>query len=232
MNKQEYYSYCDSHKCRGNEYYKYVQKLLSEWKLENHIPSNKKCVVHHRNDNEEMRAYNDEHYELWGHNLDGTFEYGKYVLFMTNAEHTAYHHTGKYVSPETRLRISQNHANVSGENNPMFGNIGRITGDKNPMKDKAVRDKVAKALKGRQFSAETRAKMSTAKKGIKLSESAKEKMRETRRVIDTLWERIKNNNSELSYKEFRKALKNGDSDLKAQFVELLNYKTDKSDEKS
>lgn len=224
MNKEEYYNCIGwGHHKRGNEYYKYVQKLLSEWKLENHIPSNKKCVVHHRNDNEEVRAYNNAHYELWGFNEDGTFEYGKYVLFMTNAEHTAYHHTGKYVSPETRLRISQNHANVSGENNPMFGNIGRITGDKNPMKDKAVRDKVAKALKGRQFSEETRAKMSTAKKGVKLSESTKEKMRETRRVIDILWERIKNNNSELSYKEFRKALKNGDSDLKAQFIELLNY---------
>lgn len=83
-----------------------------------------------------------------GHNLDGTFEYGKYVVFMTHAEHSSYHNKvrhidnkgennpmyGKHhseaakqkmrnrvVSHETRSKMSLNHANVAGENNPFYG---------------------------------------------------------------------------------------------------------------
>ena len=48
-------------------------------------------MVHHRDDTEETRKYNDEHYELWGFNEDGTFEYGKYVLFVTQSEHNTIH---------------------------------------------------------------------------------------------------------------------------------------------
>ena len=127
-------------------YYKHVQELLHQWKIDNNYTC--KCVVHHRNDTEECRKYNEEHYELWGHNLDGTFEYGKYVVFMTHAEHSSYHNKvrhidnkgennpmyGKHhseaakqkmrnrvVSPETRSKMSLNHANVAGENNPFYG---------------------------------------------------------------------------------------------------------------
>lgn len=45
---------------------------------------NKEAVVrHHLRDTEEQRKYNDEYYEMWGFNLDGTFEYGKYIIFLT-----------------------------------------------------------------------------------------------------------------------------------------------------
>ena len=126
-------------------YYKHVQELLRQWKIDNNYTC--KCVVHHRNDTEECRKYNEEHYELWGHNLDGTFEYGKYVVFMTHAEHSSYHNKGHNrssgmnnpmygkhhsdaakqkmsnhtVSHETRHKMSLNHANVAGENNPFYG---------------------------------------------------------------------------------------------------------------
>jgi len=56
-------------------------------------------VIHHLRDTEEQRKYNDEHYELWGHNLDGTFEYGKYVVFVTKEEHTQ-----KFINVQKRLK--------------------------------------------------------------------------------------------------------------------------------
>jgi hypothetical protein len=62
----------------------------------------KAVVIHHLRDTEEQRKYNDEHYELWGHNLDGTFEYGKYVVFVTKEEHDSYHQS----SDETRKKRS------------------------------------------------------------------------------------------------------------------------------
>lgn len=89
-------------------------------KIQRSLQFNKDCaatVLHHLRDTEEQRKYNDEHYELWGHNLDGTFEYGKYVIFVTKEEHTEIHRC----SEETRRKISENHADVSGENNPMYG---------------------------------------------------------------------------------------------------------------
>ena len=81
-----------------------------------------------------------------GFNEDGTFEYGKYVIFMTHAEHSSYHNIGhnrcagknnpmygrrraginapmygKKHSAETREKMSLHHANVAGENNPFYG---------------------------------------------------------------------------------------------------------------
>lgn len=52
MNKSEYYN----SKNTRNSYYKQVHKLLKYWKIENNIPTNKKCVVHHRDDTEETCA--------------------------------------------------------------------------------------------------------------------------------------------------------------------------------
>ena len=60
-------------------------------------------VIHHLRDTEEQRKYNDEHYELWGHNLDGSFEYDKYVVFVTKEEHTEIHRC----SEETRKKRSK-----------------------------------------------------------------------------------------------------------------------------
>ena len=88
MNRSEW-SHCGRY---TNEQRKSIKKMLAEWKAANNIKC--RCVVHHRDDTEETRKYNEEHYELWGFNLDGTFEYGKYVVFMTSAEHNTYHKTG------------------------------------------------------------------------------------------------------------------------------------------
>ena len=81
-----------------------ISKMLRDWKVANNIDC--RCVVHHRDDTEETQKYNEAHYELWGFNEDGTFEYGKYVVFMTRAEHIRYHRTGKKYSEETREKMS------------------------------------------------------------------------------------------------------------------------------
>ena len=69
-------------------------------------PDPNATVRHHLRDTEEQRKYNDEHYELWGFEIDENgnehFEYGKYVIFVTHEEHTKLHH----VSEETRLKLS------------------------------------------------------------------------------------------------------------------------------
>lgn len=108
MNNKEYWSTCKS----GNKYYKLVHKLLNQWKHDNNIKS--RCCIHHRDDNEECRKYNEEHYELWGFNEDGTFELGKYVIFMTSADHAKHHNQGcmnpmykHEYTEETRQKMSE-----------------------------------------------------------------------------------------------------------------------------
>ena len=82
MNNKEYWSQADA---RRTPNYKMIHTKLEKWKLENNITET--CIVHHRDDTEETRKYNSEHYERWGLNEDGTFEYGKYVVFMTLSKH-------------------------------------------------------------------------------------------------------------------------------------------------
>lgn len=63
-------------------------------------------VIHHLRDTEEQRLYNDTYYERWGFEIDENgntnFEYGKYVLFVTEEWHHNYHSH----SEETRKKIS------------------------------------------------------------------------------------------------------------------------------
>ena len=65
---------------------------------------------HHLRDTEEQRKYNDEHYEMWGFEIDENgneqFIYGKYVIFVTPEEHHRIH----LVSAETRKKLSLNSA--------------------------------------------------------------------------------------------------------------------------
>lgn len=159
MNREEYFS---SAICRKNSEYINIQKLLAVWKRENNIT--KMCIVHHRDDTEECRKYNEEHYELWGYNLDGTFEYGKYVLFMTQSEHASHHWmgdsnpmynpivcakvskslTGHKVTQETRNKIS----------------FKTIEGMRSP----DIRRRISDARTGTKASQETRNKISAASK--------------------------------------------------------------------
>lgn len=60
---------------------------------------------------------------------------------------------GKTHSLETRKKMSEHHADVSGENNPMYGK--KLSGEKNPMYGKThseeTRKKMSDAFKGRHW---------------------------------------------------------------------------------
>lgn len=197
MNRQEYLesgSYSTYH-------YK-VQKLLKEWKEENNIAEI--CHVHHRDDTEECRKYNAEHYERWGFNEDGTFELGKYVLFLTRAEHTSYH---------SRKRI--------GKDRYMYGRTGELHHFYGKHHTAESRAKISKNRKGISPSAESRAKMSEARKGENNSfygkvhsAESKTKMSTTHKIrlagIKILYSVYKNNNGIKNWYEFQKAVHNGD----------------------
>ena len=81
---------------------KYDNLCRAEQKSLKYNPDPKATVRHHLRDTEEQRQYNDEHYEMWGFNEDGTFEYGKYIVFVTEEQHNKIHHH----SEETRKKIS------------------------------------------------------------------------------------------------------------------------------
>ena len=193
----------------NHQYYKSICKKLKDWKISNNI--NEKCVAHHRDDTPETRKYNAEHYERWGHNEDGTFEYGKYVVFMTLSDHIKYHHIGAKRSEETRRRVSEGrkgiytdkmreaYANrdISGANNPMFG---------------------------RHHTEESRRKMSenhkgqiSAFKGQHHTEHAKKTLSETQRAyqekMHKLFDAYKALNGTLKYRAFCRAIKLGEISL-------------------
>lgn len=191
MNKKEYYQNSNARK-RYTHLYKYVQSLLKEWKVNNNYVC--KCVVHHRDDTEECRKYNEEHYELWGFNEDGTFEYGKYVIFMTHAEHSSYHHAG--------------HNRCAGENNPMYGRH---------------RSGINAPMYGKKHSTETREKMilhhanvageNNPFYGKTHSNEVMSKLMNYHRVTSNAYKTYKNLGGTLSWKEFRHAIKIGEIDI-------------------
>ena len=182
MNREEWLKKRDR---RSTVEYKKIHKLLNNWKSQNDITE--RCVVHHRDDTEETRKYNEEHYEFWGFNEDGTFEYGKYVIFMTSAEHSKHHHTNKNVSSETRARMSAAH---KGEK---FSNERRAKMSANH----------SHYWKGKALSEETRTKMSAATSA-------------TQKGIGVLYATYKNNGGILKWNEFRKALPNGEITFEIQ----------------
>ena len=106
MNRREWKESCNF---SNDSYYWYnkVRKLLSsrEFELLENCDTDAR-VIHHLRDTEEQRKYNDEHYELFGFEIDENgnehFEYGKYVVFWTKEHHNEYHRC----SEETRARIS------------------------------------------------------------------------------------------------------------------------------
>lgn len=178
--------------------------------------------IHHLRDTEEQRKYNDEHYELWGHNLDGTFEYGRYVVFWTHEHHIKYH----ALSDETRAKISD--AN-KGENNGMFGkhpskesrekmsvalkkyhqahpftdeqreHFREInSGENNPMFGKRNSEesnkKRSESLKGRQFTDEHRRKIAESNTGKKRTDDQRKRISESTKaaMTDEVREKLSN----------------------------------------
>lgn len=191
-----------------HQYRKSAHQKLREWMTTNNITE--KCVVHHRDDTEETRKYNAEHYNKWGFNENDEFIEGQYVIFMTLKDHIKYHHTGAQRSEEICKHISES---LKGNHtNKQYEALARLhasqVGVDNPMY-------------GKKHSEESRRKMSehskgqiSPMKGKHHSEQSKNALRDAQHAyhekMHKLFEAYKASNGPLNYKCFCKAIKSGD----------------------
>ena len=189
MDQREWKQFCkvDRHLLDW-EYYNKTRKIQRSLQYN---PDPNAVVIHHLRDTEEQRKYNDEHYELWGFNEDDTFEYGKYVIFVTKEEHNHYHKDSdetkekkraaqikRYESPEERRKASEKQKGkfVSDEARKKMSNAqkGKHRSEKTKeiLREKCsgwhhtdeAKQKISDAGKGREFSEESRNKISKALK--------------------------------------------------------------------
>lgn len=199
MNKQEYWR-----NFSNDEIYEIVHKMLKDWKQQNGIAE--RCVVHHRDDNDEVRSYNESHYEQWGLNPDGTFEYGKYVVFMTHSDHMKYHHKGnKYAlgyrhTDDARQRI-KNH-------NSRFWK-GKNFSDEHKQHLKEAKSKEDRTGKNNTFYGKTH------------SAETKQRMSEKAKASSYLYGVYKQNGGILQWNDFRKALKASEITFEMQPVSVF-----------
>lgn len=221
MNKEEYWQ--KRRNKLSNNKYKAVHKLLKDWKQQNDI--DERCVVHHRDDTEECRKYNEEHYELWGFNEDGTFEYGKYVLFMTNADHCSYHHKNKvsghkghYHTDEWKNMMSQRMTGrvITDEHRAKIG-----IANKGKVRSEEAREKNRAAHIGLRRSETTKSKMSAAHKNRKQTDEHRKNAHNARLGTSVLYAVYKENNGILKWNDFCHALKNGEITFEPQLISVF-----------
>lgn len=184
MNKYECRKLCNPHHLPNR---RKLDKYIKEWKALNNITG--RCVVHHRDDTEEAREYNEKHYEFWGFNLDGTFEYGKYVIFMTSGEHTRYHNMQR-----------------SGVNSPLYGRHHSWE----------TRNKISEHNKGKVISAEQREALRLFQTGKHHTENTRKEMQKNRSAKAFIYNIYKNNGGTLKWQSFEKAIKQGEITFKIQ----------------
>lgn len=192
-----------------HEWYNRTRKIQRSLKYNSDENANR---IHHLRDTEEQRKYNDEHYELWGHNLDGTFEYGKYVIFVTKEEHSKIHacseetrkkiseaNKGKHRTEESRKKMSESWTNKrkllyglshSGKNNNFYGGkfseiaLAKMSkSSKERWEDAQYRSRMHAVLTGREMSDESRRKISEATRGEKNPFYGKSHSDETKQII-------------------------------------------------
>ena len=177
-------------------YKRKATQYLHQWMEQNNLTGD--YIIHHRDDNDEARAYNKANYKLCGHNLDGTFAYGRYVVFMTRSEHMRHHRTGAHLTEEQKRHLSEIN---SGEKHPQFGThpsdatrkklSEQKLGSKNPMYQKDFTEEHRKHLRE-----------SYAGHRPEVLEKNRESNRKRMLQVGTLWRVYKQNNGSLSYPEF------------------------------
>lgn len=132
MNREEWLKACRQH-VPGIFYWRTKCESIRKSLLYNKNPE--AIHKHHLFNTPEQIAYNNEHYEMWGFNLDGTFEYGKYIIFVTPEEHSQIHKdsdiTRQKKSDAQKLRHKlhpftdeqrEHFSKINlGEKNPMYG---------------------------------------------------------------------------------------------------------------
>lgn len=198
MNQKEWKT-SEKYKCK----YKWYNKTRRLQRSLQYNPDPKASIIHHLRDTEEQRTYNDEHYELWGFEIDENgnehFEYGKYVVFVTKEEHSKIHSQ----SDETRKKISENsakpalgkHLSDEAKHHLSVINTGKRRSEETIEKIRAgnlgkrqteeTKQKISIANSGKKRTDESRRKMSeshkgkpASNKGVKMSDIARQHMRD------------------------------------------------------
>jgi hypothetical protein len=220
-----------THSSRKFAYYNKVKIIQKSLKY-NSDPN--AIIIHHLRDTEEQRRYNDEHYELWGFEIDENgnehFEYGKYVIFVTREEHSNIHKVSdetrnkisvalnKYWTPQHRLDWS---IKVSGKGNSFYGRhhsdetIAKISGEHNGMYGKHHTDEarriISEANKNKLVSQETRDKLSKAVSGEKNGMYGKkpkpgqwDRSVELQKLASIAYKEHKNSGGTMKWQDFRR----------------------------
>lgn len=209
MDQREWKQLCKVNKNLVNWFYYNKTRNIQKSLQYNQDPN--AVIIHHLRDTEEQRKHNDEYYELWGHNLDGTFEYGKYVIFVTKEEHIEIHCD----SDETKQKKS-NASKLNWQNESYRTNLlkkmkdswngneerkkltstiltgrhhseesKRLMSEHNQYKGKHLPDEVKKKIseseKGKVIEDWHKQRISKANKGKVISQETKDKMSESKR---------------------------------------------------
>lgn len=193
MNQREWKRLCKVDKHLLNwDYYNKTRKLQKSLQFNTNENA---TVIHHLRDTEEQREYNDTYYEYWGFNQDGTFEYGKYVIFLTKEEHNKIHSD----SEETRKKKKDASVNYWSDpiNREYHSLISKLwwdeekrsklsicyTGEGNPFYGKHHSEETLEKLSGKNsgmygkhHTEETRKKMSDSRMGHIVTEETRAKI--------------------------------------------------------
>lgn len=164
MNRKEWAEFCKIDKAKAYFWYNKARKKRISKEFESLENCDKDAkVIHHLRDTEEQRKYNDEHYELWGFEIDENgnehFEYGKYVVFWTKEHHNEYHSC----SEETNKKRSES---LKGDGNYWYGKH----------RSDCEKSKISNTLLGIKRSDETKLKIGKANKGKVLTNETKQKI--------------------------------------------------------
>lgn len=155
-------------------------------------------VIHHLRDTEEQRNYNDTYYEYWGFNQDGTFEYGKYVVFWTKEQHDSYHKDSDETKEKKRIAQIKRYESFEERRKASEKQKGKIVSDEtrrkisNGNKGKHISEKTKEVLRekcsGWHHTDEARQKISDAGKGREFSEESRNKISKAlREKYDSGW---------------------------------------------
>ncbi len=184
------------------EWYNKTRKIQKSLQYNSDEKANR---IHHLRDTEGQRKYNDEHYELWGFNEDGTFEYGKYVIFVTEEWHNNYHAQseetnnkrsttlkkhppmkGKHLSQETKDRLSKINTGKhhTEETCKIISECSKRQWQNGESRQRIMANKPRgknHPFYGKHLTDEHRQHLSDSHKGIKLSDKTKQLMSESRK---------------------------------------------------
>ena len=171
-------------------YKKAAHELLKQWMIENNLTG--KYDIHHRDDTEECRQFNSKnaYYNRWGFDLDGKFEYGKYVIFMSHSAHISYHRKGKQLSQEARNHLS----NIQ---------KGKRLSDEHK---KHISENAIPPWKGKKLPEELKEKLSVAHKDVPLSNMHKQHIKEVMQRYSTAYQEYKSKGGDMTWQQFRHAM--------------------------